>query len=132
MMQKSTKNYHSSTTAPSTSWTWKMLLILNDSAGVKLIIIDVLFFSLATVAVGLRTWSRRLKRCPLALNDYAVVVGLVRGVKILARLQVHPLNIQQLLTAGLAATEIAGTYTAVLILDFSLSEPDSHQLGKCG
>lgn len=48
-----------------------------DSAGIRLIVIEVLFFVLAIVAVGLRIWSRGLKRRALGLDDYAVIVGLV-------------------------------------------------------
>ena len=52
----------------------------NDSKGIAFIVVDVVFTVLAGIAVGLRLWARKLKRCPLALNDYAVIFGLVRGL----------------------------------------------------
>lgn len=55
----------------------RMGLPEGDSGGIRLIVVEVLFFVLAIGAVGLRIWSRNLKRRALGLDDYAVVVGLV-------------------------------------------------------
>lgn len=57
--------------------TERMGLPEGDAAGIRLIIIEVIFFVLSIGAVGLRIWSRRLKRRPLGLDDYSVVLGLV-------------------------------------------------------
>lgn len=57
--------------------TERMGLPEGDAAGIRLIIIEVLFFVLSIGAVGLRIWSRRLKRRALSLDDYAVILGLV-------------------------------------------------------
>ena len=57
--------------------TERMGLAETNPAGVRLIVIEALFYGLAIGAVGLRIWSRRLTRRALGLDDYAVVVGLV-------------------------------------------------------
>ncbi|MCJ1423149.1 hypothetical protein MMC29_001030 [Sticta canariensis] len=66
-----------------------MGLAETNPAGVRLIVIEALFYGLAIGAVGLRIWSRRLKRRALGLDDYAVVVGLI-------------------FTGGLLASEVVG------------------------
>ena len=54
----------------------------NDSKGIAFLVVDIVFIVLAAVAVGLRLWARRLKRSPLALNDYSVIAALVRIIRI--------------------------------------------------
>ena len=41
------------------------------------IVILIVFLSLATSAVGLRIWARRIQKVSLALNDYLILAGLV-------------------------------------------------------
>ena len=43
-----------------------------------LVAINGVFTGLATVAVGIRLWSRKIQRCSLSLNDYAAMLGWVR------------------------------------------------------
>ena len=47
-------------------------------AGINLIIVSAVFLALAILAVSLRIWSLRLKKKPLALNDYLIILALVR------------------------------------------------------
>ena len=54
----------------------------NDSKGIAFLVVDIVFTVLAAIAVGLRIWARRLKRCPLTLNDYSVIAALVRIIYI--------------------------------------------------
>lgn len=44
-----------------------------------LVAINGVFTGLATVAVGIRLWSRKIQRCSLSLNDYAAMLGWVRN-----------------------------------------------------
>ena len=46
--------------------------------GVKLVVVVVVFLALCFLMVGLRVWSRVLKRQSLVINDYACFVALVR------------------------------------------------------
>lgn len=56
----------------------------NELGTTLVVVIDVLL-GLASVAVGIRLWSRKTQRHGLFLNDYAAVFAWVRGVlKILA------------------------------------------------
>ena len=55
-----------------------MLNLYDGDRGLQLIIISVVFGSLATVAVALRLMSRRIKRKNLAADDYWIILALVR------------------------------------------------------
>lgn len=44
---------------------------------IKIIILCVIFLALATTAVGLRIWARRIKGSLLCLNDYTILAALV-------------------------------------------------------
>ena len=46
--------------------------------GVKAIVIDSVFLSLATIAISIRLYSRKLQRHSLLLNDYAAMLAWVR------------------------------------------------------
>lgn len=46
--------------------------------GDAVIVCYPLFTTLAAIAVVLRLWARRIKKCALSLNDWAVVVAVVR------------------------------------------------------
>ena len=46
---------------------------------IKQIVIISVFSGLATVTVGLRLWARRIKNMSLELNDYFIILGLVRA-----------------------------------------------------
>lgn len=46
--------------------------------GYQWIITNIVAISLATLAVGLRLWARKLRRRLWALNDYAIILGLVQ------------------------------------------------------
>ena len=45
---------------------------------VQLIILCSVFLALAIVTVGLRLFTRRIKRTKLRINDYLIIVALVR------------------------------------------------------
>ena len=45
----------------------------------NIIIVSIFFSAAALVAVGLRFYSRRVKRAPLGLDDYFIVPALVSG-----------------------------------------------------
>ena len=47
------------------------------SKGVQLIVIEFVILAIDYLVVGLRLWSRRIKRKPFEINDYLIVVGLV-------------------------------------------------------
>ena len=53
----------------------------NQSLGaayyIKHVTIISVFSGLASVAVGLRFWARRIQKMSLELNDYFIVLGLV-------------------------------------------------------
>lgn len=84
----------------------RMGLLESNSAGARLILIEVVFFALAIGAVVLRIWSRRLKRRALGLDDYAVVVGLVWAP--FQQRQAQLLMTWQIFAGGLLASEIVG------------------------
>ena len=46
---------------------------------IKNVTVIAVFSALATVAVVLRVWARRIQNMPLALNDYLIVLALVRA-----------------------------------------------------
>lgn len=46
--------------------------------GVKAIVIDSVLLSLATIAISIRLYSRKLQRYSLLLNDYAAMLAWVR------------------------------------------------------
>ena len=48
-----------------------------DGIGITTIVIDDLLLGLATVAVGIRLWSRKIQRHSLVLNDYAAMFAWV-------------------------------------------------------
>ena len=48
-----------------------------DSLGIAVIAVDVVFLTLAAVAIGLRLWSRRITGLALSLNDYLIVLAWV-------------------------------------------------------
>ena len=52
---------------------------LGRDPGVAQIVISVVFALLAIIAVVLRIVSRRLSKVKLQLNDYLIIVALVRG-----------------------------------------------------
>ena len=45
--------------------------------GITLIAVGSVFLGLATVAIGVRLWSRKIQRHSLLLNDYAAVIAWV-------------------------------------------------------
>ncbi|KAL8952039.1 MAG: hypothetical protein Q9222_002026 [Ikaeria aurantiellina] len=47
---------------------------------VKVIVISVVFLPFAALAIALRLWARRLKRMPLALNDYLIIAAMVFAI----------------------------------------------------
>lgn len=49
-----------------------------DEQGVMLITVSAIFLALAILAVALRLWSVRLKKRSLAVNDYLIILALVR------------------------------------------------------
>ena len=55
----------------------------NESLGaayhIKHVVIISVFSGLATVTVGLRLWARKMKNMSLELNDYLIILGLVRA-----------------------------------------------------
>jgi hypothetical protein len=58
---------------------------LRGDAGVQLIIIGVVFFTLASAAVALRLISRRVAKKSLAAEDWMVCVALVKPSFFFAR-----------------------------------------------
>ena len=48
-----------------------------DGLGISTIVIDAVFLGLATVAVGIRLWSRKIQQHILVLNDYAAILAWV-------------------------------------------------------
>ena len=48
-----------------------------DSRGLILIVVNGVLLGLATVAVCIRLWSRKIQRHGLVLNDYAAVLAWV-------------------------------------------------------
>lgn len=53
-------------------------LSTRNPQGTKVMAVSFLFLGIATAAVGLRLWSRKLKKTSLGLNDYAILTALVR------------------------------------------------------
>ena len=53
------------------------MLRSDNRKGIDLIILTVVFLALATVAVGLRVWARRIRRRALGFDDYACFVAWV-------------------------------------------------------
>ena len=49
-----------------------------SQGGVALLALCSIFELLAITAVGLRLWSRKIKKVGLFVNDYAILVALVR------------------------------------------------------
>ena len=49
----------------------------NHGLQVTVLVLDALFFALATAAIGIRLWSRRIQRHRLCLNDYAILLAWV-------------------------------------------------------
>ncbi|KAL9038286.1 MAG: hypothetical protein Q9180_003232 [Flavoplaca navasiana] len=52
---------------------------LNSSSGVAQLVVAIIFGVLATLSVVLRFVSRRISRVYLSINDYAIVIALVRA-----------------------------------------------------
>jgi len=99
-----------------------VLSVLEDSCGVNLIIVDVIFFALAVVAVGLRLWARRIMKTRLCLNDYAIILALVlRAFPAWGR-QREITDLRKLLTTALVTTALFGMSSEVLIALFELAE----------
>ena len=48
-----------------------------DGLGITTIVIDTACLGLATVAVGIRLWSRKIQQHRLVLNDYAAMLAWV-------------------------------------------------------
>lgn len=48
---------------------------------IKNVVIISVFSGLATVAVALRLWARRVKNMSLELSDYLIIFGLVRATR---------------------------------------------------
>ena len=48
-----------------------------DGMGITTNVIDAVFLGLATIAVGIRLWSRKIQRYSLVLNDYAAILAWV-------------------------------------------------------
>ena len=46
---------------------------------IQYVVITSVFSGLATVAVALRLWARRIKNISLELSDYLIIFGLVRA-----------------------------------------------------
>ena len=51
----------------------------DNTLEITLVAINAVFLGLATVAIGIRLWSREIQRCGLALNDYAAMLAWVRN-----------------------------------------------------
>ena len=49
----------------------------SQDLGPHVVILDSIFLTLATIALGIRIWSRKIKGYDLCLNDYAVLVAWV-------------------------------------------------------
>ena len=45
--------------------------------GIVLIVVNTIFLGFASVAVGIRLWSRKIQRHRLVLNDYAALLAWV-------------------------------------------------------
>lgn len=54
-----------------------MILGRGNRLGIALICVSTVLSTLATLAVILRLWSRRIQSVAFMLNDYAAVVALV-------------------------------------------------------
>ena len=52
----------------------------DNTLEITLVAVSAVFLSLATIAIGIRLWSRRIQRCSLVLNDYAAIVAWVRDI----------------------------------------------------
>lgn len=75
--------------------------------GINLIILTVVFLALATAAVGLRVWARKIRRRALGFDDYACFVAWVCSM--LCDLEAGRVLIRaQVFTAGFAAEQIYG------------------------
>ncbi|KAL8876720.1 MAG: hypothetical protein Q9198_005133 [Flavoplaca austrocitrina] len=59
---------------------------LNSSPGVAQLVVAIIFGVLATLSVVLRFVSRRISRVYLSINDYAIVIALVRAALDILRL----------------------------------------------
>ncbi|KAH8164262.1 hypothetical protein CIB48_g3953 [Xylaria polymorpha] len=46
----------------------------------QLVVVALISTPLATIALGLRLWSRKLQRMPLAFDDYMAILALVLAV----------------------------------------------------
>jgi len=55
----------------------RALDLRDDDLGLRLIIVNTVFLSLATLAVALRLASRGIKRKRLASDDYWIILALV-------------------------------------------------------
>ena len=53
--------------------------VLGPAYYIKHVTVISIFSALASVAVILRVWARRIQRMSLELNDYLIVFGLVRA-----------------------------------------------------
>ena len=56
---------------------------------IKNVVIISVFSGLATVAVALRLWARRMKNMSLELSDYFIIFGLVRATRSVVFKYVH-------------------------------------------
>ncbi len=90
---------------------WEIIIVKmlrsDNWEGINLIILTVVFLALATVAVGLRIWAKRIRRRALGSDDYACFVAWV------CSMFCDPeagggLTWAQVFTAGFAAEQIYG------------------------
>ena len=54
-----------------------LIPVAGNRQGITEIVIGTVFVALDILAVGLRFWSRRLKRRKLQFNDYTIIAALV-------------------------------------------------------
>ena len=48
-----------------------------DSKGVMFLVVFPVFWTLAALAVTARVWSKKIKKLPFAINDYAIFAAQV-------------------------------------------------------
>lgn len=49
-----------------------------DAPGIAAVVVIVLFWTIAVISTLLRIWARRTQRVRFVLNDYALILSLVR------------------------------------------------------
>ena len=50
-----------------------------NALGLRTVIIEAVALFFATVALGLRIWTRRISKRPLCFNDWAIIFAWVSG-----------------------------------------------------